>query len=122
MYCDPNIRKPTDETNALIVAVKRNNFDSALILLERGADINLKNQFGLNAFDYSILYCNYEISYHIKQKFNPEIRDLEFYLQHRTIIKAPLFNMKLYLENLNQNIPFDKSISFKLTVDQYKGK
>jgi len=122
MKCDPNIKKPTDGTNGLIVAVKRNNFDSALILLEKGADINMRNQFGLTAFDYSILYSNYEISLHFKQKFNPEVRDMEFYLEHRAVIKAPLFNIKLFLENLNENVPFNETPSFKLTVEQYKGK
>ena len=107
MKCDPNIKKPTDGTNALIVAVKRNNFDSVLILLE---------------FDYSILYNNYEICLHLKQKYNLEVRDMEFYLEHRSVIKAPLFNVKLFLENLNQNVPFNETPSFKLTVDQYKGR
>ena len=121
MNCDPNIKKTTDGTNGLIVAVKRNNFESALILLEKGADINMRNQFGLTAFDYSIMYSNYEISLYFKQKFNPEIRDMEFYLEHRTVINSPLFNIKLYLDNLNEDVPFDDTPSFKLTVDQYKG-
>ena len=121
MNCDPNIKKRTDGTNGLIIAVKRNNFESALILIEKGADINMRNQFGLTAFDYSIMYSNYEISLYFKQKFNPEIRDMEFYLEHRTVINSPLFNIKLYLDNLNQNVPFDDTPSFKLTVDQYKG-
>ena len=122
MKCDPNIKKPTDGTNGLIVAVKRNNFDSALILMEKGADINLRNQFGLTAFDYGILYSNYEISLHLKQKSDPEIRDAEFYLEHRTVINSPLFNIKLFLETLSKDVAPNDAPSFKLTVDQYKSK
>jgi ankyrin repeat protein len=122
MKCDPNIKKPTDGTNALIVAVKRNNFDSVLILLERGADVNIRNENGLTAFDYSILYSNYEICLYLNKKYNLEVRDMEFYLEHRSVIKAPLFNVKLFLENLNQNVPFNETPSFKLSVEQYKGR
>lgn len=106
----------------MIIAVKRNNFDSVLILLEKGGDITLKNQYGLNAFDYSILYSNYEISLYLKQKYNPEIFDMEFYLEHRKVINSPLFNIKLFLENLNENVPFNQTPSFKLSVEQYKSK
>jgi ankyrin repeat protein len=122
MNCNPDIQKPTDGNNALIVAVKRNNFTSALILLEKGANINLRNEYGLTAFDYSILYSNYEISLHLKQKYNPEIKDIQFYLEHRVVINSPLFNIKLYLDNLNENVAFEDTKSFKLTVEQYKGK
>ena len=120
MNCDPNTKKPTDGTNALIVAVKRNNFDSVLILLEKGAEINQRNANGLSAFDFSVLYSNYEISLYLKQKYNLEVRDLDFYLEQRNTINAPLFNMKLFLENLNNNVPAGDVPSFKLTVDQYK--
>ena len=42
-------------------------------------------------------------------------------MDHRIVINSPLFNIKLYLDNLNKNLPFEDTKSFKLTLEQYKG-
>jgi len=104
-----------------MVAVKRNNFSSCKILIERGADINLKNDIGLTAFDYSILFCNYEISLYLKQKYECKPKEIDYYLEQGNKIGAPLFNINLYLDTLNQNIPFEEIPQFKLTNQQNKG-
>jgi len=104
-----------------MVAVKRNNITSCKLLLEKGAEVYLKNDYGLNAFDYSVLYCNYEISLYFKEKYKSIVKEIDYYLEQGNLIGAPLFNIKLYLDCLNQNIPLDKIPQFKLTREQNKG-
>ena len=104
-----------------MVTVKRNNFSTCLLLLENGADPEFRNEMGLTAFDFSVLFCNYEISLYFKQKFNSRLKDINYYLQMSSEIYAPLFNINLYIETLNENVPVDKIPKFKLTNQQLKG-
>ena len=105
-----------------MVAVKRNNFSSCILLLEKGADPEFKNEMGLTAFDCSVLYCNYEISLYLKQKYYSKLKDINHYLEISSELGSPLFNINLYIETLNANVPVDKIPQFKLTNQQLKGK
>lgn len=105
-----------------MVAVKRNNFSTCILLLEKGADPEFKNEMGLTAFDYSVLFCNYEISFYFKQKYCSKLKDINHYLEIGTELGAPLFNISLYLDTLNANVPVDHIPQFKLTNQQLKGK
>lgn len=104
-----------------MVAVKRNNFSTCLILLENGADPNIKNDMGLTAFDFSVLFCNYEISFYFKEKFGSQVKEIDYYLEQGNKIGAPLFNINLYIESLKNNVPIDKISQFKLTKQQNLG-
>ncbi len=104
-----------------MVAVKRNNFSTCKILLERGANANFKNDIGLTAFDYSILFCNYEISLYFKENYDCNIREIDYYLEQGNKIEAPLFNIKLYLDTLDKNTVLEEIPQFKLTKQQNKG-
>lgn len=104
-----------------MIAVKRNNYSTCLMLLDKGADPNFKNDIGLTAFDYSILYCNYEISLYFKNKFNCLAKEIDYYLEQGNKIKAPLFNVKSFLDCLNSNTPIEQVPQFRLTSQQNKG-
>lgn len=101
--------------------MKRNNFSTSLLLLENGADPDFKNQMGLTAFDYSVLFCNYEISLYLKQKYYSRLKDINYYLEKSSEIDAPLFDINLYIETLKADTPVDRIPLFKLTNKQLKG-
>ncbi len=105
-----------------MVAVKQNNFSTCLLLLENRADPNYKNDIGLTAFDYSVLYCNYGISIYLKEKYESKLKEIDYYLEQANKLGAPLFNINLFIESLNANVPVDKIPQFKLTKKQNLGK
>jgi hypothetical protein len=104
-----------------MVAVKRNNFSSCLILLDKGANPNIKNDMGLTAFDYSVLYCNYEISLYFKEKFDSKLNEIDYYLEQGSKIASPFFNIVSYIECLKEKVPLNKIPQFKLTKQQNLG-
>ncbi len=104
-----------------MVAVKRNNFSTCLLLLERGADPEFKNEIGITAFDYSVLFCNYKISLYFKEKYFSKLKDVNHYYEISSELGAPLFNIDMYINSLNSDVPVDKIPQFKLTNLQLKG-
>ena len=116
------MQKKNDGTTSLMIAAKRNNYETFLLLLENGANHELKNDINLTAFDYSVLYCNYKISFYFKEKLNCIPKEIDFYLEQANKIHTPLFNIQLYLESLNNNLPMDTAPVFKLSPQQNRGK
>ena len=105
-----------------MTAAKRNYFETCMLLLENGADPDIKNDIGLTAFDYSVLYCNYKICLFFKEKYNAKLKEIDYYLEQGNKLNAPLFNIILFFECLNKNLPVDDIPTFNLSSQQKIGK
>lgn len=104
-----------------MIASKSNKKEILIYLISKGAIIDKANILRLNVLDYSIIYGNYDIAYHLKNNnYNLHLKDLNEYIRLNNHLKEKFFNLPLLYKSLSDNVePCNLSKDyFKLNKNQ----
>lgn len=116
---DVNQCEDRRQNSPVMIAAKRNKLDIMIYLIQKGANVNHKNNYNLNVLDYAIIHANYSISFYLKNNWNTlEEKSEDEYIDLIKEMRVPLFNIILFFKNLKNKTDPAKTPCFVLTKEE----